>query len=69
MPHHRRGPYARRVSGSAQKARRIREVLGTAVAFLVVFALGFGVGYGVREQVSRTRRRRDLARRWSGFSY
>jgi hypothetical protein len=44
-------------------------VLGTAVAFLVVFALGFGVGYGVREQVSRTRRRSNLERRWSGFSY
>ena len=35
----------------------------TAVAFLIVFALGFGVGYGVRAQVSRMRRRRHAERR------
>jgi hypothetical protein len=44
-------------------------MLETAVAYLVVFALGFGVGYGVREQVSRMRHRRNAERRWSGFSY
>ena len=34
----------------------------TAVAFLIVFALGFGVGYSLRAQVSRKRRRRDAER-------
>jgi len=29
-----------------------------AIAFLVVFAIGFGAGYAVRERKSRNRRRR-----------
>jgi len=35
------------------------------IANLVVFALGFAVGYGVREHVSRKRRRRHAAERGS----
>jgi hypothetical protein len=43
-------------------------MLETAIAYLVVFALGFGAGYGVRELVSRKRRHRTAERRRLGAS-
>jgi len=39
-------------------SRRAHHMPDIAIAFLVGCALGFGVGYGVREQMSRRRRRR-----------
>ena len=38
------------------------HLMETAVAFLIVFALGLGVGYSLRAQVSRKRRRRGAER-------
>jgi hypothetical protein len=35
------------------------------IAYLIVFALGFASGYGVRDYVSRKRRREAAARRGS----
>jgi hypothetical protein len=33
------------------------------IAYLIVFAFGFAAGYGVRDRVSRKRRREAAARR------
>jgi hypothetical protein len=39
------------------------EDMPDMIAYLIVFAFGFAAGYGVREQVSRKRRREAVARR------
>jgi hypothetical protein len=38
--------------------------MSDSILFLIVFALGFASGYGVREYMSRKRRRRYSAGAW-----